>query len=178
MTTEAQKQFRQDGFVAVRSFLSAREVSDCLDQLNRFIADVVPTIPANHVFYEDKNDPSTLKQLQRMHEHDRWFSDFFQDKPRHLAQELLGSDVTGQNLQFFNKPPGVGQPTPPHQDGFYFKLDPPEALTMWMALEDVDEGERMCALHPRFTLEWDAPTWANGNAGFFTGNHRLREHRR
>ncbi|WP_442505416.1 phytanoyl-CoA dioxygenase family protein [Novipirellula sp. SH528] len=42
-------------------------------------------------------------------------------------------------FQYINKPPGIGQPTPPHQDGFYFMLEPNEAVTMWLALEDVDE---------------------------------------
>ena len=74
-----------------------------------------------------------------MHEHDAWFGEFFADKPQRLAEDLLGTEVVGKNLQYFNKPAAGGQPTPPHQDGFYFKLNPPHALTMWMALEDVDE---------------------------------------
>ena len=43
------------------------------------------------------------------------------------------------NMQYFNKPPGLGQATPPHQDGFYFMLDPCRALTMWLALDEVNE---------------------------------------
>ena len=100
---------------------------------------MVPGLPPEHVFYEDKGDAGTLKQLQRVHEHDGWFGELFAGKPQRLAEELLGTAVIGKNMQYFNKPPGVGQPTPPHQDGFYFKLEPPLALTMWMALEDVDE---------------------------------------
>lgn len=42
-------------------------------------------------------------------------------------------------MQYFNKPPRIGQPTPPHQDGYFFMLNPNEAITMWMALENVDE---------------------------------------
>ena len=132
--------FETDGYVALPAFLSADEVGECLAQLDRYISEVVPGLPAEHVFYEDKEDPSTLKQLQRMQDHDDWFGAFFVGKPRQLAEELLGTEVQGKNMQFFNKPPGIGQPTPAHQDGFYFKLDPPHALTMWMALEDVDAG--------------------------------------
>src|SRR5690606_28734076 len=32
-----------------------------------------------------------------------------------------------------------GKATPPHQDGYYFMLNPVSAVTMWMALEDVDQ---------------------------------------
>lgn len=131
--------FESDGFVAVESFLSVEEVDSCLRELERYVAEVVPGLPPEHVFYEDKGDVGSLKQLQRMHEHDAWFGEFFAGKPQRLAEELLGTAVVGKNLQYFNKPADGGQATPPHQDGFYFKLDPPHALTMWMALEDVDE---------------------------------------
>jgi phytanoyl-CoA hydroxylase len=45
--------------------------------------------------------------------------------------------VVGQNVQYFCKPPGIGRPTPPHQDGFYFMLSPCEAVTLWLALDVV-----------------------------------------
>lgn len=56
-----------------------------------------------------------------------------------LAEHLLGRPALGKNMQYFNKPPGIGAPTPPHQDGYYWKITPMEGLTMWLALEDVDE---------------------------------------
>ncbi len=42
-------------------------------------------------------------------------------------------------MQYFNKPAKIGKATPPHQDGYYFMLEPCEAVTMWLALDDVDE---------------------------------------
>ena len=140
--------FEQQGFVKIPGFLSAAEVSNCLGELDRYISEIVPSLPAEHVFYEQRGDRSSLKQLQRMHEYDAWFGGLFAGKPVDLARELLGSEVTGQNMQYFNKPPGVGRPTPPHQDGYYFKLDPPEALTMWLALDEADE-ENGCVRYVR-----------------------------
>ena len=61
------------------------------------------------------------------------------DKPKQLAEELLGEAVIGKNLQYFNKPPGTGKATPVHQDGYYFMLQPSHALTMWLALDVADE---------------------------------------
>ncbi|MGI9428491.1 MAG: phytanoyl-CoA dioxygenase family protein, partial [Bythopirellula sp.] len=40
-------------------------------------------------------------------------------------------------------------PTPPHQDGFYFMLDPCEAVTIWLALEEVDEENGCVRYIPR-----------------------------
>ena len=161
--------FEQDGYVAVPSFLSAMETAECIEQLDRYIAEVVPTLPAELVFYEDKKDSSTLKQLQRIQEHDAWFAEFFNGKPRMLAEDLLGSKVTGENMQYFNKPPGIGQPTPPHQDGYYFKLNPPEAITMWMALEEVDE-ENGCVRYVKGShLDGMRPHGLTGTLGFSQG---------
>ncbi|MEE2715577.1 MAG: phytanoyl-CoA dioxygenase family protein [Verrucomicrobiota bacterium] len=131
--------FERDGFVAQSSFYSGDELLSIEDALRRFIAERVPSLRPEHVFYEDKADRATLKQIQRLHEHDGFFADLFSDKPKKLAQELLGEPVIGKNLQYFNKPPGAGQATPAHQDGYYFMLQPCHALTMWMALDAANE---------------------------------------
>ena len=75
-----------------------------------------------------------------MHIHEPWFDILFNGKTKQLAETLLDGEVITKNLQYFNKPPKIGKATPPHQDGYYFKLTPPKALTMWLALDDVDEN--------------------------------------
>ena len=56
---------------------------------------------------------------------------------------------TGQGfVEYFNKPAGIGKPTPPHQDCYYFMLTPPHALTFWIPLEGVDE-ENGCLRYVR-----------------------------
>jgi len=121
------------------SFLNQVETQECKQRIDNYIDKIAPKIPGTEVFYEDKNDNSSLKQLQRMHEHDPWFHELFNGKPKQLAQQLLGTNVITKNLQYFNKPPKIGAATPPHQDGFYFKLNPPKALTLWLTLNDTDE---------------------------------------
>jgi phytanoyl-CoA hydroxylase len=140
--------FEQDGFVGVPGFCDAGELQTIKAALARFIAERVPALPVEHVFYEDKSNRTTLKQIQRMHEHDDFFGEFYEGKPKRLAEELLGEAVVGKNLQYFNKPPALGQATPPHQDGFYFMLEPCLALTMWMALDIVD-AENGCVRYVR-----------------------------
>ena len=41
--------------------------------------------------------------------------------------------------EWFNKPPNTVHMTPPHQDNFYFCWRPPSVLTIWLAIENVDE---------------------------------------
>ena len=120
-------------------------------------------MPPEHVFYESKSERESLKQLQKLDEHDPYFGQLISEGPfRDLAEDLLGTEVVCKNLQYFNKPPGINVPTPAHQDGFYFKLDPCEALTLWLALDSVDEengcvryvkGSHKCGMRPHATTE-------------------------
>lgn len=153
--------FASDGFISLPQFMVAEELQILHSHLQRFIAEIVPYLPPEQVFYEDKDRLATLKQIQHLEDHDSWFHDLLTNgRFRELAESMLAGPVIPKNLQFFNKPPGVGQPTPPHQDGFYFMLDPCEAVTMWLALDDVDEE--------------------NGCVRYVPGSHRsgMREHAR
>ncbi len=140
--------FEEDGFVAVPGFCNAEELQGIESALTRFIEESMPTLPPEEVFYENKKDRQSLKQIQRMHEHDDFFASFMESSPNALAEELLGEPVISKNLQYFNKPPGKGKPTPAHQDGYYFMLEPCHAVTMWMALDRVDE-ENGCVRYLR-----------------------------
>jgi phytanoyl-CoA hydroxylase len=157
MITDTQKQqwqtdFERDGYVAIRGFLNEQDMSELYDNLLRFRQDVLPTLPVEHVFYEDKDNKNSLKQIQQMQKHDDYFGQLFQGRFKNLAEVLMGSAV-GQNMQYFNKPPLIGKPTPPHQDGYYFMLSPCEAVTMWLALDDVDE-ENGCVRYVRGSNHW------------------------
>ena len=134
-----QQGFRRDGYVFLRQFLSAEEVAEVHESMARVVRDVVPTMPAKQVYYEDIDDPSTLKQLQQLHSHDDLFREMFEGRFKELAAVLLEGPVDGKNMQYFNKPPRIGKATPPHQDGYYFMINPSEAVTMWLALDVVDE---------------------------------------
>jgi len=139
-TSDLKTNFERDGYVALRPLMSVDEVANLNTEIHRFIRDVAPDMPREQVYYEDKDDPSTLKQLQKMFEYDPFFEDLMLNGPvRKVAETVLGEPVSPINMQFFNKPPGLGKPTPPHQDGYYFHLEPCNAVTGWLALEDVDE---------------------------------------
>jgi phytanoyl-CoA hydroxylase len=151
--------FRRDGVVFVQGFLSGDEWVQMQSELDRYIRECVPRMPREQVYYEDKSDRATVKQFQNMATYDSFFAGAQNDgKFRRLAELLLGGPVIPKNLQYFNKPPGIGRPTPPHQDGYYFMLQPPEALTMWLAMDNVDEE--------------------NGCVRYVLGSHRsgMREH--
>lgn len=70
-----------------------------------------------------------------------------------LVAGLLGQAALLATDQIFMKPPRFGSAKPYHQDNFYFRLSPPdEALTAWIALDEVDA--------------------ANGCLRYISGSHR------
>ena len=132
--------FDEDGFVVLREFFDAARTEEIRLNVSRYIKSILPTMPREQVYYEVPGDTTTLKQLQMMHVYDRFFETLFFESPlRTLAELLLDGDVIPKNMQYFNKPPGIGKPTPVHQDGYYFKIEPKEAITMWLALDEVTE---------------------------------------
>jgi phytanoyl-CoA hydroxylase len=134
------RQFDEQGFVIVRQFLPPDDLQQLRTELDRYIRDVVPGLPGGDAFYQDRGRPETLKQMQHMGQ-----DGFFNDYRRHsrwceLATALIGETCEANEPEWFNKPPGTAHPTPPHQDNFYFCLKPPNVLTMWLALDVVDDG--------------------------------------
>ncbi len=140
MSYESEKRtFDRDGFVVVRQFLTPNELTELTGQLVRYIRDVVPGLSDAHAFYHDRARPESLKQMQFMQ-----VDPFFRDYTRHpkwkaLAEALVGEPAACESPEWFNKPAGVDHPTPPHQDNYYFNLQPPNVVTIWLALDTVDD---------------------------------------
>lgn len=131
--------FDRDGFVAIRSFLDKDEITELKARSDEFVEQVAPSLPDEIAYFEDKSDSSTLKQVQKLYEYAPYYEEVAKsDKVTGLAEELLGGPVILQNMQYFNKPAGIGKGTPPHQDGYYFMIRPQEAVTMWLSLGYAD----------------------------------------
>jgi len=79
-------------------------------------------------------------RLERLHEHDSYFRDLANDDTIvSFAKDLLGDNAALNGFQMFGKAPRIGVGTPSHQDGFYFCLEPCNAITFWIALDRADE---------------------------------------
>ncbi len=157
----AKRDFDEHGFAVLRGFMDADEIAQVNAEVDRYIAEKLPQLPETAGFYEDKNDPSTLMRLQNMCDHDPFFHAlYYGERMMELCAQLMGQPVRGKNLQWFNKLPERGRETPPHQDGFYFMLEPNEALTLWLSQDCADEE--------------------NGCVRYLPGSHRrgMRPHQR
>lgn len=132
--------FDRDGYIAVRPLFDAKKMAEINRELDRYLRDAVPRMKETEVYYEDKNDRTTVKQMMYLERYDDYFAELLNSSAVHdLAETVLGERAIAQNMEYFNKPPGIGKQTPPHQDGYYFMIAPPQAVTGWLALEPVDD---------------------------------------
>ena len=137
---DIKKSYDQDGYNHIPALFSKADMEVINKEFNRYIKDCVPRMKDQEVYYVDKTNKDTLMQMQKLEEYDKFFYDlFYNSKIKDLAANALGEDVVPRAMEYFNKPPGKSNPTPPHQDGYYFNLDNDKAVTGWMALEDVDD---------------------------------------
>lgn len=131
--------YDNNGYISEKKFLTENEISELIDETERFVKNIVPNLPREAVFYENKDDLSTLKQIQHLDQYSNYFKKLATSpKVIELAELLLEGKVILKNMQYFDKVPLIGKETPAHQDGFYFKIKPQIALTMWLSLGDAD----------------------------------------
>ncbi len=161
--------FDRDGFVPVRQFLSVSELATLVGELERYICEVVPGLSDAHAFYHDRSRPATLKQMQFM-QVDPFFRDYTQHpKWKGLAEALVGETALCESPEWFNKPPGIDHPTPPHQDNYYFNLQPPNVVTIWLALDTVDDENGCLRYLPRSHRRGFRPHGRSNVLGFSQG---------
>lgn len=143
------EEFSRNGFVRLKGYLTSEEVRNLEENLQRYIREIAPGLPPTDVFYEIQGRAETLKQMQQMETHDPFFQSIaVLPKFARLAEALLGTPVVLRGVELFNKPAGIGKPTPPHQDGYYFCLLPSQAVTLWFPLDPVSE-ENGCIRYVR-----------------------------
>ena len=155
LTQELAHRFLEDGFVLVRDFFSASEVDKLEENIDRYIAQVLPTVDRIHVVYES-GWSGPIKQFSRLELYDNYFADVL-NRPDviQLLSTCLSTAIEPLTTEVFYKPARVGSAALYHQENAYFNYLPPYGIVAWVALDDT-------------TLE-------NGAVHFARGSHRLGE---
>lgn len=150
--------YAEDGCVRISGFLDAASLATVRRELDRYMRDIAPTVPAGDRTFEA--DGVTVRNLWRMEQHDPFFAGLAaREDIVALVHELVHGDPVLMAVETFNKPARVGSGVPPHQDNAYFCQAPPDVLTIWIAI--------------------DAATEANGPIFYLKRSHRggTRPHR-
>ncbi|MCG8598589.1 MAG: phytanoyl-CoA dioxygenase family protein [Verrucomicrobiales bacterium] len=132
------EKYREDGVIRVRGLFETSEVEAFRRELERFIREDLPGLPADACTYEE--DGTTVRNLWRLEVH---HPEFAQSVLRDDLVGLVGKLVNGTPqlaaVETFNKAARVGSAVPWHQDNAYFCRRPADMLTVWIALDPVTE---------------------------------------
>lgn len=164
------KTYEDDGFVVIRGLFSPTEFKDLQSNLDRYVREVVPTLPKDQAFFDDYSKPETLRKMQSLNRHDAWFANFMKQGPHVPVQAHLMRDAASpQGMEWFDKLPYDTNATPAHQDGFYWNRKPDIACGIWIALDPVDR-ENGCLWYARGSHKTGIrPHSASGVLGFSQG---------
>jgi len=137
LSEDAVAAFRRDGHVTLRGVLSESEIAAYRSQIRE--ATFAKNRETRPVSERDTYGKAFLQTLNIRRRHEGVMKFVLAPRMGKIAADLLG--VTGVRVyhdQSLFKEPGDGKnPTPWHQDQFYWPFEEPLMLGMWMPLVDV-----------------------------------------
>jgi ectoine hydroxylase-related dioxygenase (phytanoyl-CoA dioxygenase family) len=157
MMSEMLKVYKEYGVLKLANLFDEKSVLRIHEAIDAYIEGVLPNLP--EADYVMEADGKSVRNLWRMEKHAAFF-DELANSERLLgvvAPFVNGAPVV-MSVETFNKPAQSGSGVPPHQDNAYFCLEPPDALTLWIAIDRV--------------------TKANGPVSYVRGSHHsgMRDH--
>jgi non-haem Fe2+, alpha-ketoglutarate-dependent halogenase len=126
MSDQLKQQFDRDGYLLGIPILSLAEVSHINDQYDRLKELVRSRSNKGRITNQHLLDPEFYALATRKNVLD-------------LVELAIGPDILLISTGFFDKPPGsASEFVAWHQDTTYWGLNPPFAVTVWIALDDSD----------------------------------------
>ena len=179
MDLKAQKAFfEKEGYLVVENLLSKAEVDACqaeIHRLHQFAAGQESDgereqaeIARHHVqrepFAKDETQGDRLPVLRKA-ENTRQYSEVFRDLAQHpklieVVQNLIGADLLLFRSTLMFKPAFHGSSHGLHQDSAYWPMEPPNLVTVSIALNDATPENGCFKVIPRSHL-WGIQSWGH-----------------
>jgi phytanoyl-CoA hydroxylase len=140
--------FEENGFLVRRGLLPREIVGDCLEAFARYGASGAVPRAAEVVFDDPSVGSRQIKYFKDVDFEIPEFRKLLHSELLAVASAILRQPTYFVVMEVHDKPPRGGTFTPPHQDNFYFCLDPPAAVTAYIPLErqDASNGQLCYAL--------------------------------
>ena len=179
MDMKARKDFfEKEGYLVVEDLLSAAEVERCQTEIHRLHqfaagqesdaekeqAEVARRHVQREPFARDETQSDNLPVLRKA-ENTRQYSDVFRDLAQHpklisVVQELIGIDLLLFRSTLMFKPAFHGSSHGLHQDSAYWPMEPPNLVTVSIALNDATVENGCFKVIPRSHL-WGMQSWGH-----------------
>ncbi len=140
LQTIAQR-FNEDGFTVVRQLFSPQQIGVFTDALDVIIREEAPRLPPGDVYFEDAPD-RPVKSMFHLEKYDDAFSALVTDARLLDIVRAIYDDpqATLSLVMYFGKPARSGSIAPAHQDNAFQCWDPPEAMTLTIAIDASTSG--------------------------------------
>jgi phytanoyl-CoA hydroxylase len=140
------EQYRREGFLAFEALFRREEVERLLARLEELVLERAPRPAGIRMQVEPAvqrgeavaaSPMEALRKVEGLVEHDDVFAALAKD-PRILEvmAALVGPDIKLFRDALMMKPPRHGSAKPYHQDSAYWAIDPPDLVSVWIALDD------------------------------------------
>ena len=73
--TQIKHDFDRDGYIILRSYLSAEATAAVAENVERYVSDVLPGLPSDLAYYEVKSETETIMRLNSMTDRDSYFQE-------------------------------------------------------------------------------------------------------
>jgi phytanoyl-CoA hydroxylase len=140
-TKEIVREYERDGFTVFRNVIDEPLISEARYHVEWLIRKY-PDLRPEHFHHPLMRDDAF------------WVRLVTDDHLLDIAELFLGPNLACFTAHYICKPPFTGQPVFWHQDGSYWKLEPMQAVTLWLAV--------------------DASTPENGCLKMIPGSHKIR----
>ena len=179
MDKNAQKAFfYKEGYLVVEDLLSMEEIETCQSEIHRLHqfaagqesdaekeqADMARRHVQHEPFAKDEMQGDRLPVLRKA-ENTRQYSDVFRNLAQHpkliaVVQELIGIDLLLFRSTLMFKPAFHGSSHGLHQDSAYWPMEPPNLVTVSIALNDATPENGCFKVIPRSHL-WGIQSWGH-----------------
>src|SRR5262245_43236190 len=126
--------FEENGYLVKRGLLPRTLVEECLQAFMAY-PENAPAGRAEIVFDDPSVGARRIKYFKDVDVEIPAFKKLLNSTILDVASAILRQPSFFQVMEVHDKPPRGGTFTPPHQDNFYFCLDPPAAVTAYIPLD-------------------------------------------
>src|SRR5688500_9449576 len=147
LTQQQLDEFDRDGVVMLGRVFSDADLAEARSRFDRIFAERVGTTDRGlKNLWADRTDREAQinakeksYQMFNIWQHDDWYKSLlYRDDLLDAVGSVLGPDIQLLHDQIFYKPARDGAPTPWHVDNLYWRYEPPNLASIWVALDDVD----------------------------------------
>ncbi len=138
------KNYYKNGWILQKKIFTQKEVNDINDKIDSFLKKNYQKYSGKTINFAGKNKISkNIKNINSFHQlsDSAYIRKKSKDKKiRTITKYLLNSKEEYMASELFAKPAQKGLPSPIHQDNFYWCVKGGNALTVWIALDDVSSA--------------------------------------